>query len=58
MDDQATITVAIDATIKASMDAIKEKKGIPIAAQVRFGILQYLETHGENPTAIKPTSAS
>ena len=53
MADDAQLTVWVETAIKDAMDTIKETKGIPLAAQMRFAILAYLETQGENPLKIK-----
>ena len=55
MADDPTITVSLEPSIKSAMDGLKESTGIPIAAQVRFGILLYLESHSIDPLkASKP----
>ena len=53
MEDQAQLNVWVEASIKASMDAVKETKGIPLAAQMRFALLEWLETQGESPMKLR-----
>ncbi len=54
MADDAQLNVWVEAPIKDAMDRIKATKGVPIAAQMRFAILEWLETQGESPLKISP----
>ena len=44
---QIQFTVLIDSEIKDAIDEIKTNEGIPLAAQLRFALLTWLETRGK-----------
>lgn len=44
---QIQFTVLIDSEIKDALDEIKTKEGIPLAAQLRFALLEWLEARGK-----------
>lgn len=46
MDDQAQVNVWVDADIREAMESVKRTKGLPITAQVRFALLEWLESQG------------
>lgn len=50
---QIQFTVLIDENIKEVLDEIKDSEGIPLAAQLRFALLSWLETKGRNLTKLK-----
>lgn len=52
MDGHTQLGVWVEDEIKSAMDKIKESEGLPIAAQVRFALLEWLETKGCSPLAL------
>lgn len=47
---QIQLTVLLDDDLKLILDNIKLQEGIPIAAQIRFALLTWLEQRGSLPT--------
>ncbi len=52
MDGHTQLGVWVEDAIKAAMDEVKESEGLPIAAQVRFALLEWLEKRGHNPLSL------
>lgn len=52
MDGHTQLGVWVEDAIKEAMDEIKESEGLPIAAQVRFALLEWLESKGHNPLGL------
>ncbi len=52
MDGHTQLGVWVEDAIKAALDAEKDATGVPIAAQVRFALLEWLESKGHNPLGL------
>lgn len=48
MAEITQLSIEIDTSIKEVMQQVKEEEGIPLAVQIRFAVLEYLEGKGRS----------